>query len=67
MVAQTQKLIIMKIHILYSVSKATGEKKVWGYYSTEAIAKQYLERDSDNFGMVYDFEYKCAHVEDRPL
>ena len=57
----------MKIHILYSVSKATGEKKVWGYYSTEAIAKQYLEKDSKNFGMVYDFEYKWAHVEDRPL
>ena len=67
MVAQTHKFIIMEIHILYSVSKATGEKKVWGYYSTEAIAKQYLERDSTNFGMVYDFEYKYAHVEDRSL
>ena len=64
MVAQTQKFIIMKIHILYAVSKVTGEKKVWGYYATEAIAKQYLERDSTNFGRVYDFEYKCAHVED---
>ena len=67
MVAQTHKFIIMEIHILYSVSKVTGEKRVWGYYSTEAIAKQYLERDSTNFSRVYDFEYKCAHVEDSPL